>query len=107
MTAPRPRRTPVPDPYKGMSDEQVLAKAQGAYRRSEDLPPGLARMLEWRTFDRAMAELMRRGMMSALWKIHERENGHPGDDERVEIAEGIVEAAEQYGEDLGQPDVDL
>lgn len=90
------------DPYKGMSDEQVLAIAQAAHRRAVALPAASgARRAQWKAFDKAMGELVRRAMADVLRKIHER-GINPADDEDVKIAEAIVELTERDNE-AGEP----
>ena len=82
-----------PDPYAGMETEQVLALAQGCLRKAEALPPtSSARRKQWKVFDRAMGELMRRAMMETLWKLHEQETGREDD---AELAGTIIELAER------------
>lgn len=48
--------------------------AANALRQAAALPPHTsARKKHWKTFDRSMGELMRRGMMHTLQKVHEME----------------------------------
>ena len=49
------------DPFEGMTDEQVFAKALKAFNKASQLTPGsLQRSIQWGLFDSAMAELQRR-----------------------------------------------
>lgn len=98
MTAPRPRREPVPGPYDGKTDAQVLALARAAYWRAERLPPSSGqRRKEWAAFDRAMGELMARAMSHVLWQIHERERAGETDVPDPHVAEVIVELTRRNG----------
>jgi hypothetical protein len=56
-----PSDRPPPDPFEGLSDEAVLARAKRAFEKAVVLPPGsIQRSLQWSAFDSAMAELDRR-----------------------------------------------
>lgn len=89
-------------PYDGMTTEKVLALAQDCLRKAEALPPTSgARRKQWKVFDRAMGELMRRAMTETLSKLHEQESGR---EEDAEIVETIVELTDVAREDEpGEP----
>jgi hypothetical protein len=92
-------QSPAPDPYAGMTDYDVLRIAQAAYRRAEFLPAlNGQRFKEWDTFDRAMAELMRRSMMHVLSKIRDMEaDGEDRDPDDTRIASTILDLIERNG----------
>jgi hypothetical protein len=89
-------------PYAGKTDEQVLAMAQAAYRRAGALPPRSGqRRAEWKEFDDAMCELMRRAMSHVLWKIHEMEAAGEDNVPDGSGAAVILELIERNGSDTG------
>lgn len=107
MTAPRPRREPVPDPneFKHKNDAQVLRIAQAAYHRAEGLPArSIARREEWNLFDRAMGELLRRAMSHVLWRIHEMQQAGETDIPDEDPARTILALIERNGEDIKLPE---
>lgn len=58
------------DPYAGMDDAQVLARAAKALRREAALPPGsIQRIVQGAVFDDAMMELQRRAVRQMLIKL--------------------------------------
>jgi hypothetical protein len=65
-----------PDPYGGMTDEQVLARAAKALKKVQELPiGGAARSMQWAVYEDAKAELDLRLCRHVLRKIRERKNG--------------------------------
>jgi hypothetical protein len=60
------------DPYAGMTDEQVLARAAKALRKAATLPTGsIERAIQWAVYDSAKAELDRRLFLHVVAKITE------------------------------------
>lgn len=58
------------NPYEGMTDEQVLARAAGALRKVNALPLGsVQRSIQWAVYDSAKAELDRRMFNMVLAQI--------------------------------------
>lgn len=63
------------DPYVGMTDTQVLARAREACKKASELPPGsIQRSIQWAVFDGAMAELDRRLVRHVLAKLGRAED---------------------------------
>lgn len=61
---------PDADPYAGMSDQAVLARAAKALRKRAALPPGsIERPIQRAVFDSAMAELDRRAIAHILGSL--------------------------------------
>ena len=62
------------DPYAGMTDEQVLARAAKALRKVPQLPLGsIERAIQWAAFESAKAELDRRMVAHVLAAIKRME----------------------------------
>lgn len=56
-----PAPQPANDPYEGMTDEQVLARAARALRKVPEYPVGsIERAVQWSCYESAKAELDRR-----------------------------------------------
>ena len=63
------------DPYEGLTDEQVLARATAALAKIRDYPPGsIQRSVQWAVYENVKAELDMRLYGHILRKIREREN---------------------------------
>ena len=69
------------DPYEGMTDEQVLARAAKALRKASALPAGSTeRALQWGVFESAKAELDLRVARHILAALDRRKRGiDPGE----------------------------
>lgn len=64
------------DPYEGLTDEQVLARAAAALRKVNASPPGTPqRSMQWAVYEDVKAELDLRLFSHVLRKIREREEG--------------------------------
>ena len=66
------------NPFDGMTDDDVLARARKALIRASEMTPGsIERTIQWAVFDSAMMELDRRAVRYVLMKLGrgcEREN---------------------------------
>lgn len=64
------------DPYEGLTDEQVLARATAALRKVNAYPMGSTqRSMQWAVYEDVKAELDMRLLGHVLRKIREREKG--------------------------------
>jgi hypothetical protein len=63
------------DPYEGMADTAVLARAAESFRKAAGLPVGsVQRAIQWAAFDSAMMELNRRAVRHVLVALGEADS---------------------------------